>query len=148
MINDIIESNNYNYLNFQTLNNYNNNDNQYAYTNDKPSLKHINSVYDYNLRNIANELSCKHQIVLNNLNDVYYNNYYISNKSYVDYMKPVDYDYQKDLYILLGRQVTPKSCDVKKENYNEGNWINYHNNIVEKKIDNKLFNINTKSKLK
>ena len=49
-------------------------------------------------------------------------------------MKPVDYDYQKDLYILLGRQVTPKSCDVKKENYNEGNWINYHNNIVEKKL--------------
>tara|TARA_B110000858_G_scaffold192868_1_gene244322 strand:+ start:1381 stop:1827 length:447 start_codon:yes stop_codon:yes gene_type:complete len=147
MINDIIESNTYNYLNFQTLNYINSKDFEQPYTNDKPSLQNIDSVYDYNLRNKANEVSCEHQTILNNFNDVYYDNNYVLNKSYVNYMKPVDYDYQKDLYMLLGRQVTPKSCDVKKDKYNEGIWVNYHNDNVKKNIDSKIFNIHTKSKL-
>ena len=50
--------------------------------------------------------------------------------------------------MLLGRQVTPKSCDIKKKDYNDGNWVNYHNDNIKKNMDNNIFNINTKSKLK
>ena len=76
------------------------------------------------------------------------NNTYKSNRRYIDEMKPIDYDYEKDLYMLLGRQVTPKSCDIKKKDYNDGNWVNYHNDNIKKNMDNNIFNINTKSKLK
>lgn len=148
MINDIIESNIYDYLNFQTLNYINSKDFKEPYTNDNQNIKYIHSVYDYNLRNEANKISCEHQKMLSDFDYQNTHNTFIFGKRYINYMKPVDYDYEKDLYMLLGRQVTPKSCDVKKEGYNDGNWVNYHENNVKKNMDNKMFNINTKSKLK
>ena len=148
MIEDIIESNTFDYLNFQTLDYINSKDFNQPYTNYNNNMKYINTLYDYNLRNKANNVSCEHQIILNKFNDININNNYKSNIRYIDDMKHIDYDYEKDLYILLGRQVTPKSCDKKKTDYNEGNWINYHSNNIKKNMDNKIFNINTKSKLK
>ena len=145
---DIIESNTYDFLNYQTLDYINSKDYNQPFTNNDPDIKYINTIYDYNLRNNANKVSCDHQKILNNFNDTNINNTYISNIRYIDDMKPIDYDYEKDLYMLLGRQVTPKSCDTKKKDYNNGNWVNYHSDNIKKNIDNSIFNISTKSKLK
>ena len=111
---DIIESNTYNFLNYQTLDYINSKDYNQPYTDNNQDMTYINTIYDYNLRNIANNVSCDHQKILNNFNDTNINNTYKSNIRYIDDMRPIDYDYEKDLYMLLGRQVTPKSCDTKK----------------------------------
>lgn len=148
MISDIIEYNTYDYLNFQNLHYIDSKDFKQPYTNDEPDIKYINTIYDYDLRNKANNTSCEHQKLLSNFYDINTNNTYISNRRFIDEMKPIDYDYEKDLYMLLGRQVTPKSCDIKKNNYNDGNWVNYYNDNIKKNMDNNIFNINTKSKLK
>lgn len=145
---DIIESNTYNFLNYQTLDYINSKDYNQPYTDNNPDMTYINTIYDYNLRNLANNVSCDHQTILNKFNDININNNYISNIRYINDMKPTDYDYEKDLYMLLGRQVTPKSCDTKKKDYNNGNWINYHSDNIKKNMDNSIFNISTKSKLK
>ena len=145
---DIIESNTYDFLNYQTLDYINSKDYNQPFTNNNPDIKYINTIYDYDLRNKANKVSCEHQKILNNFNDTNINNTYKSNIRYIDDMKPIDYDYEKDLYMLLGRQVTPKSCDIKKKDYNNGNWVNYHSDNIKKNIDNSIFNISTKSKLK
>lgn len=145
---DIIESNTYDFLNYQTLDYINSKDYNQPYTDNNQNIKYINTVYDSNLRDKANIVSCDHQNILNNFNGTNINNTYKSSIRYIDYMKPVDYDYEKDLYMLLGRQVTPKSCDTKKKNYNTGNWINYHSDNIKKNMDNSIFNISTKNKLK
>jgi len=145
---DIIESNTYDFLNYQTLDYINSKDYNQPYTDNNQNIKYINTVYDYNLRDKANTVSCDHQNILNNFNYTNINNTYKSSIRYIDDMKPVDYDYEKDLYMLLGRQVTPKSCDTKKKDYNTGNWINYHSDNIKKNMDNSIFNISTKSKLK
>jgi hypothetical protein len=145
---DIIESNTYNFLNYQTLDYINSKDYNQPYTNNNQDMTYINTLYDYNLRNQANNVSCDHQTILNKFNDININNNYISNIRYINDMKPTDYDYEKDLYMLLGRQVTPKSCDTKKKDYNNGNWINYHSDNIKKNMDNSIFNISTKNKLK
>lgn len=145
---DIIESNTYNFLNYQTLDYINSKDYNQPYTDNNQDMTYINTIYDYNLRNQANNVSCDHQTILNKFNDININNNYISNIRYINDMKPTDYDYEKDLYMLLGRQVTPKSCDTKKKDYNNGNWINYHSDNIKKNMDNSIFNISTKSKLK
>ena len=148
MITDIIESNTYDYLNFQNLDYINSKDFKQPYTDNDPDMKYINTIYDYDLRNKANNISCEHQKLLSNFYNINIDNTYKSNRRFVDEMKPINYDYEKDLYMLLGRQVTPKSCDIKKKNYNDGNWVNYHNDNINKNMDNNIFNINTKSKLK
>jgi len=145
---DIIESNTYDFLNYQTLDYINSKDYNQPYTDNNQNIKYINTVYDYNLRDKANTVSCDHQNILNNFNYTNINNTYKSSIRYIDDMKPVDYDYEKDLYMLLGRQVTPKSCDTKKKDYNTGNWINYHSDTIKKNMDNSIFNISTKNKLK
>ena len=145
---DIIESNTYNFLNYQTLDYINSKDYNQPYTDNNQDMTYINTIYDYNLRNQANNVSCDHQTILNKFNDININNNYISNIRYINDMKPTDYDYEKDLYMLLGRQVTPKSCDTKKKDYNNGNWINYHSDNIKKNMDNSIFNNSTKSKLK
>jgi hypothetical protein len=50
----------------------------------------------------------------------------------------------KKIYILRGREVTPKSCDAKGKDYKKGNWINYHGSKLDK--NNIIFNQNTKRK--
>lgn len=147
MISDIIEYNTFDYLHFQNLDYYNK-DFKEPYTDNLPDMKYINTIYDYDLRNEANNTSCEHQKMLSNFYNINTNNIYKSNKRFIDEMKTINYDYEKDLYMLLGRQVTPKNCDIKKKNYNDGNWVNYHNDNIKKNMDNNIFNISTKSKLK
>jgi hypothetical protein len=148
MINNITEANTYDYLGYQTLNFINSEEFSQPYTNNIPIVDNIYSVYDYNLRNEANKVSCEHQLKLHNIDEISNHNKLVINRSYIDKMRPIDYDYEKDLYMLLGREVTPKSCDVKKDGYDIGDWTHYHDNMVKNNVDNKIFNINTKSKLK
>ena len=109
MNNSIEEHNEYSYVYYD---NYKNMNYVEPYNLNKPELPNINSVYNYNLREIANKLSCEHQKFKTESNKIYTTNIYNSAFTYIDDIsKPLDYDYEKDIYILRGREVTPKSCD-------------------------------------
>lgn len=142
MNNSIEEYNEYSYVGYD---NYKNMNYVEPYNLNKPELPNINSVYNYNLREIANKLSCEHQKFKTESNKIYTTNIYNSAFTYIDDIsKPLDYDYEKDIYILRGREVTPKSCDAKGKDYKKGNWINYHGSKLDK--NNIIFNQNTKRK--
>jgi hypothetical protein len=113
------------------------------YSTDAP--KENNNTED--LRKKSLELSCSN---VNELEKIYnYNNEqdFLSVLDCInDPMKPINYDYVKDIHILRGNKVHKKSCNIKPDNFSNGKWIQQHNNEIKNSIDNKLFNINTKKK--
>lgn len=106
------------------------------YSIDEINIK--NDEYDAKLE--SDKLSCKNIDYLN-IKYIYQNTFY-SNET--DSIKPLNYDYVKDLYILRGIPITPYSCNEKHEKYKEGLWINQFKESDFK--SNYMFNINTKKK--
>lgn len=94
--------------------------------------------YDHKLE--SDKLSCKN---VDYLNAKYFDQNTII-LTETDPIKPTNYDYEKDLYILRGIPITPYSCNKKHEKYKEGLWINQFQENDFK--SNNMFNINTKKK--
>jgi hypothetical protein len=100
--------------------------NEKEYISDKKYYDHLNEMnIQYNSNN--------NKILENNL-------------KYTDPVKPINYDYGNELYVLRGAKVNNKSCNTKMPNYNSGVWINQFNDEIKYDINKKLFDINTKRK--
>ncbi len=100
--------------------------NEKEYISDKKYYEHLNEMnIQYNSNN--------NKILENNL-------------KYTDPVKPINYDYGNELYVLRGAKVNNKSCNRKMPNYNSGVWINQFNDEIKYDINKKLFDINTKRK--
>jgi len=107
----------------------------------------INDNDNINLRNESKKLSnsniCKQSNHYNKNNE----NIFISVLENINNpLKPINYNYINDSFIIKGQFIDKKNCNTKPLNYNNGEWVTQHENNINNSTNNKLFNINTKRK--